>query len=187
MAGELRSDDQMLRGDNINTVGERRTGQIGIQQGDDPTDAGDTEPYSKVFRSIGHQQADYLALTNALLKRPSRVLIDALREFAVGHTLAVREQRWCITQLCGTLLNHRGKNAMAIARNGRSQLQGAQPGLSRRNGVGCARYCFEWAQFVFPASTVITVPVMLFAPSPSRNSTATLRMASDDRTFQANE
>ena len=52
---------------------------------------------------------------------------------------------------------------MAVARDGRSQLQGAQPGFSRRNATACGRDCFQWAQAVLPASTVITVPVMLLA------------------------
>jgi hypothetical protein len=50
-------------------------------------------------------------------------MIDSLRELPIGHTLTVREQRGRVTQLCGALLNHCGEDALAIARNGRRQIQ----------------------------------------------------------------
>ena len=44
--------------------------QIGIEQGNDATDAGDAKPYGDVFRSIGHQQADDFAFGNTLRRAP---------------------------------------------------------------------------------------------------------------------
>ncbi len=61
----------MFGRDNIDAVGERRAGQIGIEQRNDAADAGDAEPDGNVFRPVGHQQADDFAFGNALRRAPS--------------------------------------------------------------------------------------------------------------------
>src|ERR1700691_4816306 len=61
---------------------------------------------------------------------------------------------------------------MAVLRNWRCQLEGAQPCSRRRDVRRCDIPCFDRRHAVFPASTVMAVPVMLFDPSPMRKSTA---------------
>ena len=88
LTSKLRSHDEMFGRCDIDAVSQRRPSQISIEQGNDASDAGDAQPYSDVFRSIGHQQADHFTFGNTLLERPSGILIDPPGELAIGHALA---------------------------------------------------------------------------------------------------
>ena len=79
----------MFRRNGIDAMGERWADQIGIQQGNNTANTGDTKPYGDVFGPIGHQQADNFAFAEPLIERPARILIDPPRELPIGQALAV--------------------------------------------------------------------------------------------------
>ncbi len=54
----------------VDAMGERGAGQIGIEQGNHAADAGDAKPYGDVFGTIGHQQADDFAFCETLRRAP---------------------------------------------------------------------------------------------------------------------
>ena len=74
--GKLSGHDEMLGRDDIDAMGERGAGQIGVEQRDDTADAGDAKPDGHVFGPVGHEQADDVTFGEALLERPSGILID---------------------------------------------------------------------------------------------------------------
>src|ERR1700722_8978694 len=108
LAGELRSDDEMFRRRDADAVGERWAWQIGIEQGNDATDAGDAKPYGEVFRTVGHQQADDFAFCDTLGEVPSGILIDSLGEPSMGQTFALGFERRLVTVLLGQLRHYGG-------------------------------------------------------------------------------
>src|SRR5438445_524805 len=87
-----------------------------------------------------------------------------------------------VAESLGELLDHRRQDAMGRRGDRCRQLEGAQPypggagGSRRRSAVADrhrpGRVLADGRHAVLPASTVSTVPVMFFAASPSRNSTA---------------
>src|SRR5207249_2138867 len=91
----------------------------------------------------------------------------SLGEGAIGQRVSVRQESWRLAESCSELIDDDRQRAPGVSGNRRGQLERARPRLGRgrpgrRDGVHA----------VLPASTVSTVPVMLFAFDPSRNSTA---------------
>src|SRR3989441_1074744 len=179
---ELRGHDDVSGRDEIDGVRERGPRQIGVEQRNDAADAGDAEPDRHVLGPVRHEQADDVPLDEPPVERPARVSVGARREAAIGQALALREQGRRLRESLGELLDHRRQDPMRRRGDRRRQLEGAQPhpggaGRSRRRSAVADRHrpgrvLADGRHAVLPASTVSTVPVMLFAASPSRNSTA---------------
>ena len=119
----------MFGRDDIDAMGERRTGQIGIEQGNHTADPGDAQPDGHVFGPVRHQQADAIAFAETLVERPSGISVRPLGERTIGQALAVGEQGRRVAELRGEFLDHRGKNAIGMAGDGRRQLERAHPGF----------------------------------------------------------
>ena len=105
---------------------ERRPGQIGVEQRDDAADAGDAEPDRHEFGPVRHQQADGLALAEALRERPAGVAVGALGQLAIAEALAVGQQRRGVAESLGQLLDDVGKDARRMLGDRRGRPQGAQ-------------------------------------------------------------
>ena len=88
-AGKRARHDDVLGLDHVDAMGERRAGQVGVEQAHDAADFGDAEPGRHEFRTVRHQQADRIAFGDALGERPARVLIGPRRERAIGEAFAV--------------------------------------------------------------------------------------------------
>ena len=162
---------------------ERLAGEVGVEQRDDAAHAGDAEPDGHVLRPVRHQQTDDVALCDPLLERPPRIARGAARERAVRRTTrrpraAPARRRTASassSMICGSMRS--GFAAMVAVRDSaRAQtLAPVEPGVAMRV-IASSRHCHDAADpsahAVLPASTVRTVPVMLLAFDPSRNSTA---------------
>src|SRR5262249_17659528 len=172
---EFCGDDDVFRRSSLNAVREGLPGEVSVEQCDDSANAGYTQPDSQIFRAVGHQQADHIALGHTLGERPAGVPPRAPGEFEVGEALAVGEQRGLVAQPVAQLVDTCGQHALALAGYGRCQFERPEPSPGYGRAWpgscvnGCARCC---AHAVFPASTVMTVPVIFLARSLSRYSTA---------------
>ena len=71
LRGELGCDDDVLRRDDVDAMGERGADQVGVDQRRDAAGAGDADPGRHVFRPVRHQQAHRLALGEILAAAPS--------------------------------------------------------------------------------------------------------------------
>src|SRR2546422_173597 len=179
---ELRGHDDVPGRDEIDGVRERGPCQIGVEQRNDAADTGDAEPDRHVLGPVRHEQPDDIPLDESLVERPAGVSVGARRETAIGQALTLGEQGRRLRESLGELLDHRRQDAMGRPGDRRRQLEGAQPhpgvaGRSRRRSAVADRHrpgrvLADGRHAVLPASTVSTVPVMFFAVSPSRNSTA---------------
>ena len=145
---ELRGHDDVLRRDDIDAMGERGAGQIGIEQRDDPADAGDAKPDRHVVRPVRHEQTDRVALGETLSERPAGVSVRPFRECLIGQALPIGEQGRCVAESVGEFLDHDRKNPMRVTGDRRRQLERARPCLEsrtmvaptrRRGGLGVAR------------------------------------------------
>src|SRR5204862_2695889 len=102
------------------------------------------------------------------IERPPRVLPRARRELAIRQARSVCDQRRRVAVGLGDLVDDRRQNAIGPLNDRGGPLERARPRLRRRRRFGGR----DRRHAVVPASTVSTVPVMLFAFGPSRNSTA---------------
>src|SRR6267143_128470 len=162
---ELRGRDDVLGGDDIDAVGERGTGHVRIEQRNDPAYPRDPKPDRHVLGPVRHEQTYHVALVEALAEGQASISVRPLRELAIAQALVVGEERRRRIELLGELLDHSRENTTRTLRDRRRQLERPHP---RRDG----RTIVEGLHAVLPASTVITVPVMLFALSLRMNSTA---------------
>ena len=55
------ADDNVLRCDDIDSIGKRLTDKVGVEQRDDAADARYPKPDSNILGAIRHQQADDIA------------------------------------------------------------------------------------------------------------------------------
>ena len=86
-------DDDVPGRDHVDAVGERIARQVGVEQRDHAADSGDADPDRQELGPVGHQQADRVALGDALRERPAGVAVRARAKLAVAQVLAVGEQR----------------------------------------------------------------------------------------------
>ncbi len=114
-------DDDVLRLDHVDAVGECNAGQVGVEERDHAADARHAEPDGQEFRPVRHHQTDRVALADALRQRPARVAVRARDKLAVGEALAVREQRRRVAEFVGQLvLDHDRKDGSGASRSGSS-------------------------------------------------------------------
>jgi hypothetical protein len=85
-------DDDVLRRDDVDAVGERRPGQIGVEEGGDAAGAGDAEPDREIFRAVRHQEGDRVSLLQIVGHCPAGVLVGATVVLDVAHLLAVGDE-----------------------------------------------------------------------------------------------
>ena len=124
---EFRGHDKVLGRYGTDAVRERRASQICIEQGNDTADAGDAKPYCDVLGPVAHQQADNFTFANALIKRPSGVLIDPLERAA-------------------------GRSCTRVRRAGPARYPIARP-APRLRSIGRDRDCARWVQSVRARAT----------------------------------
>ena len=96
----------MFGRDNIDAMRERGAGQIGIDQRYHPADLDDAQPDGHIFGPIPHHQADHVAFGEALVERPSGILVRAIYERAIGEALAFGQQGRRIAKQCGAFLDN---------------------------------------------------------------------------------
>ena len=179
---ELGGHDDMPGRDQVDAMREGAAGQLRVEQRHDAADPGDAEPDRHVLGSARHEQTDGVAWSESLIERPARIAIGLLGQRTIGQALALGQQGRRRVEALGELVDHRRQRALRAPADRRRQLERAPPRLGgaggraigggalaapRRRQLGQRRL-----HAVLPASTVSTVPVMLLAPAPRRNSTA---------------
>jgi hypothetical protein len=107
---ELGGDDDVLGLDDVDAMRERGSGKIGVDERHHAAGAGDAEPDRHVFGAVGHQQADGVALGEAVCARPARVAVGALGKLAIAQVLAGRKQGRRVAEFLRELLDHDGEN-----------------------------------------------------------------------------
>ena len=137
---ELRRDDHVSRRDDVDAIGKRGTGQIGVEQCDGRAGAGEPEPYREILRPVLHQERDHVALGDPLLQRPARVAAGPFGKRAIAQRLAGGEQRDLVAVRVGELVDDDRKNTARIAHDRRGAPQRAQPSAKIRQ---VARQSFE--------------------------------------------
>ena len=105
---------------------ERRPGEIGVEQRHYAAGARDAEPDRHVFGAVRHQQANGLALGEALAAGPAGVAVGALAELAIAQPLASREQRRRVAEFLREFLDHDGEDPGRILGDRRRHPERAQ-------------------------------------------------------------
>ena len=139
----LGGDDDVLRLDDIEAMGERSAAKIGVDQRDDGTHFGDAEPDRHVFGPVRHDEAHGFALAEVLRERPARIAVGALIERAIGQALVRREQSRGIAACFGQLLDHARENALRVAGDRRGGFQRAHPVAQRAVLAADPRPCLS--------------------------------------------
>jgi hypothetical protein len=127
--GKLACDHDVLRLDDIDAMGERWSNQIEVDQGGDAARTGDAEPSCNVFRPVRHQEADRLALLQALLPRPTRIAVGALCKRAIAEALALGDQRRRVAEFLRKLGDDQREHPCRMFRDRCRHLQRAQRAL----------------------------------------------------------
>ena len=104
-------DDDVLRLDHVDAVGERGAGEVGVDQRDHDAGLREPEPDRHVFRPVGHHQADDVAFHQALRACPARVAVGARSERAIAQALMIGDQRGRVAVARGELVDDRRKHA----------------------------------------------------------------------------
>jgi hypothetical protein len=130
---QLDSHDDVPGLDDVDAVGERVAGEVGVEQRHYSSDSRHAEPDRHVFRPVRHQQADRVALADAVLERPARVAVGARSKLAIGQSLTVREQRRRIVELLGELLDHDRQDTVGMLDDRLDLLERAQRALQARH------------------------------------------------------
>src|SRR5581483_6479386 len=172
LVGKFRGNDEMLRLDDINAVGERQAHQIGIEQRDYAAHLSNTCPYGQILGPVWHEQPYRLPLADSLRKGPSGISVGPFGEGPVRQALPLREQGRRAGEFCRTLIKHIRKDTILLPRNRGGHLDRTYPGLGDGGPAVPLFLCAGVCHAVAPASTVRTVPVILFDLHPRRNSTA---------------
>ena len=68
----------------VEAMGERALGKIGIDQGRRRARLDDTEPGDEIFRPVLHHQRNHVAAPEALALGPARIAVGRLVVLAVG-------------------------------------------------------------------------------------------------------
>ena len=121
--------------DRIDAVRECGSGQIGIEQPHHAADPGDAEPDRHELRPVRHQEADRVALADALCEPPARIAVRTCRELPVAEALAVGEQRRRVAVFVGELGDDLREDTAGVACNRRRHAQRAQ-GTPQAGRVG---------------------------------------------------
>ena len=119
-------DDDVPGRDHVDAMGERHAHQIGVEQRDHAADAGDADPDRQELGPVGHQEADRVALGDALRERPARVAVRARAELAIAEVLAVGEQRRRVAVFLRQLLDQLREDARRILGDMRRVAERAQ-------------------------------------------------------------
>ena len=82
--GGLRIDDAVAGAGNVQAVGERRAGQLIVDQGGDDADLGQAIPDAEIFQPVGHEQRHRLAPPQVQSLGPMGVAIGDPVEFGIG-------------------------------------------------------------------------------------------------------
>ena len=130
--GKLGSDDDVLRRDDIDAMGERGAAQIDVDERNDDPDAGKAEPDRHVFRPVRHHQGDDVAFAEALIERPAGEAMHAPGQFAIAETFAGGHQRRRVALRGRQLFDDGGEEALRIGGDRRGRLERAQPVAQRR-------------------------------------------------------
>ena len=112
--------------DGVDAIGQRRPGQMGVEERNHAADARDADPDREEFRPARHHQADRVALAHVLRQRPARVAVGARRKFAVGEALTVGEQRRRVAVLVREFQDDLREHARRIPGDRRGHPEGAQ-------------------------------------------------------------
>ena len=132
---ELRRDDDVLRVDHVDAMGERGAGEIGVEQRHHAADCGDADPDGEIFRPVRHQERDDFALGEAVVERPARITIGALGEPGIAEPLAVAHEGRLVEVLLGQFLDQQGKDAGRILCDRRRVLERAQRAVEKDHVV----------------------------------------------------
>ena len=122
-------DDDVLWAHHVDAIGERRPGEVRVDERDHAADARDPDPGGQEFRPPRHHQTDGVALAQMLCQRPARIAVGARRELAIGEALVIREERRRVAVLIGKLEDHLRKDAGGVLGDGGCQLESAQRAL----------------------------------------------------------
>ena len=82
-------DDEVPGPGDVHTVGERLTGQVGVDQGGHGADPGQAQPATHVLGTVGHEQRHHVAPADALLAGPVAHPGRLLAELTVGDLASV--------------------------------------------------------------------------------------------------
>ena len=77
----------------VDAMRQRRARQIGVDQRHHAADAGDAQPDRQIFRPVGHQQRDHIALVDALRQRPARIAVGAGGKLGMAETSRAADSR----------------------------------------------------------------------------------------------
>jgi hypothetical protein len=119
----------------------RQWAKIGVDQRNDGTHFGDTEPDRQIFGPVRHDEAHRLALAEVLLERPARITVYAGVERAIGQALVRREQSRGVAACLGQLLDHARQNALRVAGDRRGGFERAHPVAQRGVIAAASRPC----------------------------------------------
>ena len=61
LVAKFRSDNDMLRRDDIDAMGKRRTAKLRVDQRNDDANTGQSKPYRHIFGPVRHHEADGFA------------------------------------------------------------------------------------------------------------------------------
>ena len=129
---ELGGDDDVLRRDDIDAMGEGSAAKIGVDQRNDAAHLGDAEPDRQVFGPVRHDEAHRLALAELLRQRPARITVGAVGERAIGQALARREQRWGVAAVFRPAPRSRAAGCAAGCRRSAPWLPARAPSRAAR-------------------------------------------------------
>jgi hypothetical protein len=96
LPGALGGDDDMLRRDDVDAMGERMPAQLGVDQRNDNARAGQAKPDRQIFGPVRHHQADGFVFGQSLIERPVRVAIGAFDKRAICQAFAADRQGQCV-------------------------------------------------------------------------------------------
>jgi hypothetical protein len=130
--GQVRIDDDVLGFDYIDTVRQRRTGQVGIEQRGDSAGTGYAEPDSEIFRPVRHHQRNDIALADTLRDGPARILVCPVVVLAECQGTRVGEQCDPLRMGLGQPFGNVGVDSAGVSCDRRNLAQDRQGALQIR-------------------------------------------------------
>ena len=119
--------DNMLGRRDRDAMRQAFAAEMGIDQCHHGADARQAQPDGQILRPIGHQQADYFTLGDALAQRPAGILVCPRGKAGMAETLARRHQGRRRTEARAQLLDHQRKDALRCGVYLRRHFQRPQP------------------------------------------------------------
>lgn len=104
----------MHRRHQIDAARQGRSAEIGVEKRRDAARPGDAKPNGRVFRAVRHQQADDVALADAVGHRPAGVAVAARVVGGVAQRLAIGDQGWPVPVASGEVLGGVGECPVAV-------------------------------------------------------------------------